>query len=104
MRFCLEEKWTQYGSRLSEARASLSSIERQRSEAAEQLEHSQDDLSSSAAMLSQLEEDVADLGPKAAEARKALQGKRLAVSSNLSCPAAFFASVWLTKKHLPMPV
>lgn len=89
-------------SRLSEARASLSSIERQRSEAAEQLEHSQDDLASSAAMLSQLEEDVADLGPKAAEARKALQEK-IVVSSN-SVPSSVLCSVWLTKRRLPMPV
>ena len=71
----LEEKGRNMVSRLSEARASLSSIERQRSEAASQLEHSQDDLASSAATLAQLEEDVADLGPKAAEARKALQAK-----------------------------
>lgn len=71
----LEEKGRNMVSRLSEARASLSSIERQRSEAASQLEHSQDDLASSAATLSKLEEDVAELGPKAAEARKALQAK-----------------------------
>ena len=69
----LEEKGKNMVDKLSEMRMSLSTLVRQRSEAASELDRSTSELDASKAKFDQLSADVAELGPAAVAARDALR-------------------------------